>query len=190
MENAPITDEDLRAALLEMKTYMDITQEDLMKIYGIALKHAKERLAAKVSVSEVMTRAVITVKRDTNIQEAAGLLADHKISGLPVVDQENRVVGMVTEADILTLAGMKKEHFLKDIVRYLLGEPLPQPKAGNKVEDFMTSPAITTKPETDVKEVARILTERRIKRLPVVNDEYKLVGIISRADILKVMGER
>lgn len=185
-----ISDEDIRSALKEIKTYVDITEEDLKKIYSIALKHAKERLKKRILVSEVMTKNVISVKKDADIHEVSRLLSENKISGLPVVDDDNHVVGVITEADVLSMAGLKKGHTFKDIIRHILGEPIPERKEGNKVEDVMTSPAITTRPDVDIKEVARIFDEKRIKRLPVVDDENKLIGIISRADIVRKTGEK
>ncbi|HXY53969.1 MAG TPA: CBS domain-containing protein [Nitrospirota bacterium] len=194
MDNQPeqcrVSEEDLRAALLEMKTYMDVTEEDLKKIFEIALRHAQERLATRVPVRDVMTRTVVTIKRDADLHEAARLLSENRISGMPVVDDNNRVIGVVSEADILILAGMKKEHTFKDILRNILGEPVTAKKGGNKVGDVMGFPPITSKADDDIVEVAQILDDRRIKRLPVVDDEGKLIGIISRADILKVIGKK
>lgn len=69
-----ITDEDLREAMREIKTYLDITEEDLKKIYILALKHAKERLLKKIPVRAVMTERVISVREDTEIKEAVRLL--------------------------------------------------------------------------------------------------------------------
>ena len=184
-----ISDEDLRAALKEIKTYVDITEEDLKKIYAIALRYAKERVASKVSVSDVMTKRVVTVKKDADLYEAANLLSENKVSGLPVVDDRGYVIGIISEADLLSMAGMKRGHTFKDRLRHILGEPLPKPKARDRIGDIMTAPAITTKPDADIKEAARVLEKRRIKRLPVVNDEGRLIGIISRADIVKAMGK-
>ncbi len=189
-ENYDISDEDLRAALKEIKTYVDITEEDLRKIYTIALRHAKERLASKISVSDVMTGKVITVTGDVDIHEAARLLSENRISGMPVVDDKNHVAGIISEADILSLAGMKKGHTFKDILRHVLGEPLPERREGNTAKDIMTSPAITVKPDADIRDAAKILDEKRIKRLPVVDSENRLIGIISRADIVKVMSKK
>lgn len=185
-----ISDEDLRAALREVKTYIDITEEDLKKIYEIALRHAKERLALKIPVKAVMTPAVIAVKEDSDINEAARLLSDGNISGMPVVDEGNHVIGVITEADILSTAGMEKGYTFKDILRHILGEPQRKSKTGNKVKDMMTAPAITTKPDRDVREVAGILDEKRIKRLPVVDDENRLIGLISRADIVRAYNKK
>ena len=188
--NCTISDEDLRAALLEIKTYVDVTEEDLKKIYEIALRHAQERIATRVPVRNVMTSTVVTIKRDADLHEAARLLSENRISGMPVVDDDNRVIGVISEADILILAGMKKEHTFKDILRNILGEPVPAKKGGNKVGDVMGFPPITSKADDDVGEVAKILDERRIKHLPVVDDEGKLIGIISSADIVRAIGKK
>jgi CBS-domain-containing membrane protein len=185
-----VSEQDLRAALREMKTYVDVTEEDLKKIFESALRHAQERIAARVPVRDVMTSTVVTVNRNADLHEAARLLSENKISGMPVVDDNNRVIGVISEADILILAGMKKEHTFKDILRNILGEPVPAKKGGNKVEDVMGFPPITSKADDDIGEVAKILDDRRIKRLPVVDDEGKLIGIISRADIVRAIGKK
>ncbi len=184
-----ISNEDLRAALKEIRAYVDITEEDLKTIYTIALRHAKERLSRAILVADVMTKNVVAVKKHDDIHEAARLLSDNRISGLPVVDSENRVIGVVTEADILSTTGMREGHSFKDILRHILGEPLPERKSGHLVGDIMTSPAITTGPDADIKEVAKVLDERRIKRLPVTDGNNTLLGIISRADIVRAMGK-
>lgn len=185
-----ISEEDLRAALREMRTYMDITEEDLRKIYDIALRHAEERTATRVVVGEAMTRDVISVRPDADLHEVARLISEHRVSGLPVVDEGNRVVGVVSEADILALAGLKREHTFKDLIRHLLGEPVAERKAGRRVADVMTSPAITIGPDQDIRDAADVLESRRIKRLPVVDPERRLLGVISRADIVKAISRK
>ncbi len=185
-----ISDEDLRAALKEMRTYVDVTGEDLKKIYSIALRHAEDRLASKIAAGDVMTQKVITAKRDSDIHEVSALLSENRISGLPVVDEENHVIGIVSEADILSMAGMEKGHTFKDILRHILGKPLPERKHGrDRIGDIMSFPAITTRPEVDIREIAGILESKRIKRLPVVDSENRLLGIISREDIVRVISK-
>jgi CBS domain-containing membrane protein len=184
------SDDDLRAALKEMKAYMDVTEEDLKKIYEIALRHARERIISRVLVKEIMMTTVVSVKRTADLHEAARILSENRISGMPVVDDNNRVIGVISEADVLTLAGMKREHTFKDILRSILGEPAPARSGGNKVGDVMSFPPITSKVDDEVVEVAKILEERRIKRLPVVDNDGKLLGIISRADIVRAIGKK
>jgi CBS-domain-containing membrane protein len=186
----PPSDDDLRAALKEMKAYLDVSEEDLKKIYELALRHARERLVSRVLVKDVMTKNVIAIKRDADLHEASRLLSEHRISGMPVVDDNNRVIGVVSEADILVLAGMSKKHTFKDILRSILGEPVTSRTVGNRVENVMSFPPITSKADDEVMVVAKILDERRIKRLPVVDNEGKLLGIVSRADIVRDIGRK
>lgn len=188
--NCDLSDEDLRAAVKEMRSYVDVTEEDLKKIYEIALRHARERAALHIPVKNVMTERVVSITRDADLHEAARLLSEHRISGMPVVDERNVVIGVISEADILILAGMQLGHTFRDILRRILGEPVPARKTGNKVENVMSFPPITSKADDNVRDVAKILDERRIKRLPVVDDHGKLIGIISRADIVRAIGEK
>ena len=183
-----LTDEDLRAALADLKGYVDITEEDLMKIYSSALRYARKRTMVAIPVSDLMTRDVVTINPDADLKEAARRLSGLRISGMPVVDAEHRVLGIISEADILSLAGIKKGHTFKDVLRHVLGAPLPVRKKGNTVGEIMSSPAITTDPDQDIRAVAAILDEKRIKRLPVVDEEDRLVGVIARADIVRAMG--
>ncbi len=189
-EISEISGEDLRAALSDMGTYVDITEEDLLKIYSLAVRHAKERMALSIKVSEVMTADAVAVNEEADIAEAIKLLSENEVSGLPVTDNENHVVGVITEADILSVMGMNKGHTFKDIIVRLLGEPAPGNKAGNTVRQVMSSPAITTTPDARILEVAAILEERRIKRLPVVDASGKLIGVISRADIVRAVAKK
>ncbi|MCX5822479.1 MAG: CBS domain-containing protein [Deltaproteobacteria bacterium] len=184
------SDEDLGAALEEMKGYVDITEDDLKKIYAIALRHAAQRVANRVMVRDVMTRNVIKVREEADINEVTTLLSENRISGLPVVDGGGRVIGVVTEADVLSMAGMNKEHAFRDIIRHILGEPLPAHSGSKKLRDVMSSPAITTGPEADIRDVALTIDEKRIKRLPVVDEQGRLIGLISRADIVRVIGTK
>ena len=184
-----LSEEDLRAAVKELKNYVDVTEEDLKKIYEIALRHAQERIASQVPVRDIMTTTIITVRKETDLHEAARLLSENRISGMPVVDNENRVVGVVSEADILTLAGMKKGHTFKDILRNVIGEPVPVREGGDRVGDVMSSPALTISADENVSKAAVILDDHRIKRLPVVDNQGKLIGIISRGDIVRAISK-
>ena len=189
-EECGISEEDLRKALKEMGAYVDVTEEDLKRIYSIALRHARDRLAPKIAVEDIMTKKVVTAQRGSDIHEVSALLSENGISGLPIVDEENRVIGVVTEADLLAMAGMEKGHTFKDILRHILGEPLPKRKQGDRIEDIMSSPAVTVGPKADIREVATLLEGKRIKRLPVVDRENRLLGIVSRGDIVRAMSRK
>ena len=184
-----IAEEDLREAMRDLGTYVDISVEDLRTLCASAVRHARIRIASEVPVKDIMTRDVVTVAKDADIHEVSSLLAERKISGMPVVDDQRVVIGVITEADVLSMSGVKKGHTIREIIGHLLGEPLPGKDKG-AVRDFMSVPPITVHPDADVREAAAILDKRKIKRLPVVDKEGCLLGIISRADIVKAMAQR
>lgn len=185
-----ITDEDLTAALRDLRTYVDISIGDLKILCSLAARHAEERMAESIPVKDAMTRDVVTVSRDADILEVSRLLSENHISGVPVTDNAGRVIGIISEADILAMTGIDKDHTLRDLIRHLLGEPITHRREGARVGDVMSSPAVTVRPDADIREAAAIINEKRIKRLPVVDDEGRIVGVISRADIVRVAGKR
>jgi CBS domain-containing protein len=140
-----------------------------------------------MNVQDVMTGDVISILKYESIMHVAKILSEKNISGLPVVDKKNKVIGIITQADILSILGIKKGHTLKDLLKHMLGEPLPERRMGDIVGDIMTSPAATIKTNANIAEAAQMMDEKKIRRLPVVDEKNVLVGIISRADILKAV---
>jgi CBS domain-containing protein len=133
-----------------------------------------------------MTEDVVTVGEETPFKELVELMADTKISAVPVVDAGGRVVGVVSEADL-----MLKEEFPEGPPEGQLFEGRRRRQtrakaAGTTAVEVMTSPAITIGPDASIAEAARLLHHHRIKRLPVVDPAGPLLGIVSRADLLKV----
>lgn len=184
-----ISEEDLMAALKETKTYTQISAEDLKKIYAVAFKHAKSRLASQVLVRNVMTEDVIAVQKFDDITHAARILSENNISGLPVVDKENHVIGIISEADVLAMMGTQRKHTARDLIRHMFGHPLAERKMGDLVGDIMTPTPITIRPDAEISEAAKIMDEKRIRRLAVVDSEQRLIGVISRRDILKAISK-
>jgi CBS domain-containing membrane protein len=189
LKQCGISEEDIRAGLTDLKGFVDITEEDLMKIYSSALRHARNRAQSGMTVAHLMTRDVVTVKKDTPLDEAARRLTGLRISGMPVVDDQDKVIGVIGELDIMSVLGGKKTRGIKDLLRRIMGEPSPLRKEGDQVGHVMSTPAITIKSSFDVRDAARILDSHRIKRLPVVDNDGKLIGVISRADIVRAMGK-
>ncbi len=185
-----ISEDDLRYALAQLKTYVDITEEDLLKIYVLAVRNARMRRSTMIPVHSVMTVTVATATRDMNIHEAARLLSEHRISGMPVVDDDNRVIGVISEADIPLFEGAGIRNRIRNVLRNIVGRSVPADIDSERVGEVMNTPPITTEPDADIKEVAAVLDMQRIKRLPVVDHEGKLLGIISRGDIIRAMGKR
>jgi CBS-domain-containing membrane protein len=137
-------------------------------------------------VRDVMTTELVTVKRSTPFKEIATQLAQHRISAVPVVDADRRVLGIITEADLL----LKQEHpDPKATIPFIWTRRRrqEQAKAAAAVAGkLMTAPAVTVPPTATVTEAARRMHTARVKRLPVVDQTGQLLGIVSRADLLKV----
>jgi len=149
--------------------------------------HARSNVGFDMVVKDVMTKDVITVQKFDSVMAVADILATRNISGLPVVDKQGKVVGIITQADILSVVGVRKEHTFKDLLKHMLGEPFLERRMGDIVGDVMTSHVLTASPQQNIAEIVRIMDEKKIRRLPVTDEKKKLVGIISRADILKAV---
>ncbi|MFD8637551.1 CBS domain-containing protein [Streptomyces sp. NPDC059533] len=154
---------------------------------GTPLSYAPEDSAmtsTPYTVADVMTTKVIAVTPTTGFKDIAAAMKRWKVTALPVVEGEGHVVGVVSEADLLP-----KEEFHEHgpgLIEQMrrLGDTA---KAGStSAENLMTSPAVTIRPNATLPQAARIMTDRRIKRLPVVDADGTLKGIVSRADLLKV----
>jgi CBS domain-containing protein len=135
-------------------------------------------------VKDVMTTHVVAVRQNASYKEMAVKLREHRVSAFPVLDDEDKVIGIVSEADLLT-----KEAFDGEVPGFFNGmlRHREQAKAaGVTAADVMSKPAITVGPDDTVAHAARVMYGRRVRRLPVVSADGHLVGIVSRADLLSV----
>ncbi|GGX69059.1 hypothetical protein GCM10010358_24280 [Streptomyces minutiscleroticus] len=134
-------------------------------------------------VSDVMTHTAVAVGRDASFKDIVQLMEEWKVSSLPVLEGEGRVIGVVSEADLLP-----KEGFRDSDTDYAQLDRLPDLAKASAVtaEGLMSSPAVTVHARSTLPQAARIMARRKIKRLPVVNDEGLLEGVVSRSDLLKV----
>jgi CBS domain-containing protein len=139
-----------------------------------------------MKVKDVMATAVRTIRADASLKEAAGLMAELGISGLPVVAAGGRIIGVLSEADILfkeTTPAAKEGFFDR-----LFSLPLPELEAklaARTVGESMTAPAVTIGPNRPLTEAANTMVDQGVKRLPVVDESGTLVGIVTRADLVR-----
>jgi CBS domain-containing protein len=131
-----------------------------------------------------MTRRVVSARATASFKEMVDMLRRHRISAFPVLDNHDRVVGVVSEADLLVKEAVQAAG--TNLVAALRHVREEDKASGVTAGDLMTRPAITIGPDASVAEAARIMYDRRVKRLPVVNTSGHLLGIISRADVLAV----
>ncbi len=116
------------------------------------------------TAQQIMTAEVVSVRPDTPIDEAGDLLEHYRISGLPVVDDQHRVVGVITEFDLLRCIAASKMH--------------------GQVADFMTPGVATVGEDIGLRELADLFISSGVRRVPVTSDDGKLIGVIARRDLV------
>ncbi len=182
----PISDQDIYQAMKEIPGYLDITPADFKDLYRIVYHHTLQRIAQSVTAEDIMTKTVITVRPETPVQEAADLMAAKRVSGIPVVTADMLVAGVLSEKDFLARMGPNGPKTFMDVVaRCLMARGCAALAIREKkVEDIMTSPAVTVNRKTSLLEISALLKEKKINRVPVTDRQGFLVGIVSREDII------
>jgi CBS domain-containing protein len=149
-----------------------------------------------LKVREIMTAPVITVKPDTTVRELADILAKSKISGVPVIDEQGGVLGMVSEADVIVQdADLHFPYYIQFLegVIYLQSvhkfEERFRKIFGSKVSEIMSTDVVSASPEETVREVATLMADRNVNRLPVT-ENGRLVGIVTRGDIVRAIAQQ
>src|SRR5512142_1844352 len=135
------------------------------------------------TVQEIMTTRVIWVKKDATFREMAVALREHRVSAFPVVDDDRKVIGVVSEADMLTKEALDDE---PGVLVGLLHSKDQAKARGVTAGDLMTATVVAVRPEDTVEHAAKLMYDRRVKRLPVTDADGHLVGIVSRSDVLSV----
>ena len=135
-------------------------------------------------VRDVMTTGVIAVRGDTSFKEMVGILGRSQVSGFPVIDQAGKVVGVVSETDMLIKEADRGSH--PELFAGLRRGRDLQRAAAVTAAELMTSPSVTIGPDEPVQHAAFLMYDRAVERLPVVDEAGRLVGIVSQGDVLSI----
>ncbi len=161
--------------------------------------HKKRNVEMKKKVEEIMTKEVITAKENDSLLDVAAVLKEKKIAGVPVLNEREEVVGVVSEADVIKL--LENFHWYTSIftahdLMNIFGEDLHDVQqdieraSKMKVKDVMSKKPKTVPPDTLIDDAAQIMHSTGFNRLPVVDETGKLVGIVARADIIASLYEK
>jgi CBS-domain-containing membrane protein len=137
----------------------------------------------KTTVKDVMTTRVIWVRKDATFREMAVALREYRVSAFPVVDDDRKVIGVVSEADMLNKEALIDEPGFVDGILHRRDQAKAR---GVTAGDLMTTAVVAVRPEDTVEHAAKLMYDRGVKRLPVIDENGRLVGIVSRADVLSV----
>jgi CBS domain-containing membrane protein len=180
-----ISDKDVLEAMKSMEGYIDITPGDFREVYRVAYRLAMNRLLNAAKARDVMRTPVLVVEADMDLIDTAAFLAARRISGAPVVDRGD-LVGVISEKDFLTTMGGGQIHSFMEVISQCLKNKgcIVIPMRNQKARDIMTSPAVIATEDMSVSEISGIFTKNNINRIPIVGHGGKLVGIVTRSDLL------
>jgi CBS domain-containing protein len=166
----------------------------LIEINALPLHPARLRQLVEetaMNAGDIMTRRVISATRDTTIAEAADLMLRYRISGLPVIDEREVVIGIVTEGDLLRRAEIGTERRHRRWIELLIGPGRLAREYvdahARKVGEVMSEDVACVGPGASLPDVVRTMEKRRVKRLPVIDNDGRLLGIVSRADLVHAL---
>ncbi|MCB2187708.1 MAG: CBS domain-containing protein [Deltaproteobacteria bacterium] len=185
--NLEVTDQDILEAMQEIQGYLDITPGDFKELYLKAFQHARKRFLNSRRAAEVMTTRVVTVADTTPLQEVAETMAAQGVAGVPVLDERGAVAGVISEKDFLALMQEGRGGTFMSVVAGCLSTRgcLVAHLRGKTAAEIMSAPAVCVGPEDTVGQMAELFTARGINRAPVVDPQGRLLGIVTRSDLLR-----
>ena len=185
--------EDFVKALKEMETFIDVSVDDLMELNSKIEKYAYLRTTGSIRVADLMSHPVATVRAGTTLAEAAHVLVAGKISGLPVVDDQDKLVGVITEADFLRALGVPSHHpthSLWQTLENMFAHPVEMQEPDGLVADLMVTDPVTVSPDQTLHEVLEVMKKNKIKRVIVCDPDRRVLGIVTRSDLVRVFFDK
>ena len=180
--------EDLRRALREMDTYLDISEADLDRVYSSAGVHAFRRKMGNITCADIMSRDLTTAEFGTELEEAWARLRYHKVKAIPVVDPFRRVIGVITLVDFIKRADLKTyETFEDKLIRFIRRTPGVTSDKPEVVGQIMSAPVVTVGEDTHIVELVPMLSDKGLHHVPVVDAEARLVGMITQSDLIAAL---
>ncbi len=183
-----IDKEDLEFALREMNEYVDVSCEDLSRIFSLSAAHAKRRRMGEILCADIMTREVISAEYGDKVEGLWKLMGQHRIHGIPIVDSRCRVIGIVTIADFLNQVKTEDGRPLATRLRAFL-----KPSSGSSTDKpeyaghIMTSPVVTIREDQHILELFPVFSDKAVRHLPVVDASGCLVGMLTPVNLLAAL---
>lgn len=182
-----ISEPDILAAMKDIQGYIDISPGDFKEVFQVAYRHAVQRIKNSRQARDIMTRPVHCVGLEMDLVQAAAFMADKRISGAPVTDAAGRIAGMVSEKDFLARMGLGQSVSFMQIIAHCLTNKgcMVTNLRNHSIRDIMTTPAITAGAEITVGAISALFIDRQINRLPIVDTDGRVIGIVTRTDLVQ-----
>ncbi|MDO9574371.1 MAG: CBS domain-containing protein [Candidatus Contubernalis sp.] len=145
-----------------------------------------------ISAADIMCTEVISIAPEASLEETVKILAKNHVSGLPVVDQDNKVVGIISERNVIDFSSKLNVVALVGFSGWVSPQADVSFEAFSrtKVEDLMSRKVVTAKSGTSGEEIARLMKNRKINRIPIVDENGKLIGIVTRGDLVNYLAAK
>ena len=173
------SEDDLSAALEQMDTYIDISDSDLARIYALAVMNANKRRLGQISCRDIMTPSPRAIKQKTPLQDAWNQLNAYNVKAMPVIDDDNKAIGIVTVMDFM--------RYFNDIDFEEMLDKLRNNQQTLVVDDVMSSPLLDMRDDQHIVDLIPVFTEKKIHHLPITDKHGKLTGMITRSDLMRAM---
>ncbi|MDO8458616.1 MAG: HPP family protein [Burkholderiaceae bacterium] len=187
MNRMSLNHEDLESAVRSLDTFVDIQENELLELYNLAVNHAFGRHIG-LTCGDIMSRDVVKVNFDTELEASWNLLRAHKIKALPIVDNFNRLIGILTVADFLrqiddtTAAGLAVR--LQGLLRRTPGTTANKAEVAGQI---MTSNVHTARLKTPITDLVQQLSNKNLHHIPVIDEKRQVLGIVTQSDIIAAL---
>jgi len=179
---------DLRSALREMDTYLDISEADLDMIYSGASIHAFRRKMGNITCADIMSKDLCTAEYGTELEEAWARLRFHKVKAIPVIDPFRRVIGVITLVDFIKRANLNIYETLEDkLVSFIRRTPGVASEKPEVVGQIMATPVLTVREDRHIVELVPMLSDKGFHHIPVVDADARLVGMVTQSDLIAAL---
>jgi CBS domain-containing membrane protein len=188
LDRLGVNQSDLRNALKEMNTYLDVSENDLSKVYKMAGMQAYRRKMGEITCADIMSRDLVTAEYGTELEEAWAQLRHHKIKAIPVIDKSRRVIGIITLVDFLKRANLKTYDTFQDkLMTFIKRTPGLSSDKPEVVGQIMASPVYSAKETMHIVELVPLLSERGLHHIPIVDAERRLIGMVTQSDLIAAL---
>ncbi len=177
--------DDLKGALQDMGAYLDISEKDLTRVYGLAQQRAYTRKFGEIRCKHIMSRDVIGVRSTTTLEDAWAMLREHKIKVLPVLDDERRVVGIVSLVDFIKRAKLKGfDEMYGQLEGFVQGMGRAEPPL---IAEIMVSPVFSVNEQDFIAQIVPLLSDQGMHHVPVLDADQRMAGIITQSDLIAAL---
>ncbi len=183
-----ISDNDLKQALKNMDTFMDVSLEDLSKLLTDAEKNSFKRFRGNITCADIMVRNVLTVEYGTEVEKAWEIMLKDHLKAMPVIDRSRRVIGIITWADFFKFMDLNAyQNFQYSLRAFIRRTPDISTQKPESVGHIMTTSVMVLPETTHIAELIPLMSHKGLRQIPIVNHENRLVGMVYQTHLIAAL---